>query len=252
MARMPLPEEERRGKAVLLACRVLLANDIRVLPPDPLELARPDRLDFCMIPLLVAKKAQEERPHDWIRSSVGEEAFTMRWRGRYIVAYNDTVANAELEIEQLRVLEEEANTFARNILCPPPIVDLIRGDPRDPKWARLFCVSHQAWQVRLRTMAVDRQYVDQKTAEDLRAQFREYLYGRRCRDCGAVFTDEAGAGRCPQCGCKYLRWNPRMESLEQAVSYRHAAGAAAEDLAPRMGEKTASDLSMYWELLRKK
>ena len=63
-----------------------------------------------------------------------------------------------LTAEQARVLEDEANTFARNFICPPPILDLVRGDPEDSRWADFFCLSERAWRTRLRTLAVDRRY----------------------------------------------------------------------------------------------
>ena len=148
-------------------------------------------------------------------------------------------------------MEEEANTFARNLLCPPPLLDLVRGDWRDPKWAALFCLSARAWEVRVRTMADDRRQIDQRTADELRAQFRDYMYGRRCRDCGAVFTDEARLNRCPRCGRHFLLWNPTMETREQATAHRHIPGASAEDLKPRISEEKTLDLTRYWELLKK-
>ncbi|MBQ8074040.1 MAG: ImmA/IrrE family metallo-endopeptidase [Clostridia bacterium] len=272
-AAAPPPEEERRGQAVRLACRVLLANEVRLLPPDPVALAA--QMGFLLVPMLTAARLQAEAPYDFLRKSVGEEACTLYRKGRYIIAYDETVASPErirfsifhefghilmdhfrrwdpesLPLEAKRVLEDEANTFARNFLCPPPILDWVRGDPGDGKWAKLFCMSERAWRARVRTLAVDRRYIDQETADALREQFRDYMFGRRCRDCGAVFTDAERRGRCPECGCRALRWNPQMETREQAAAHRHIAGAAAEDLRPRVGEGKDLDLTGYWKLTR--
>ena len=271
MEKIPLPEEERRGDAVRLACGVLLANEVRILPPDPAALAK--EMDFRLWTTSELEKRMVENPDGMVRHSIGEEAFTLSVGGQYIIVYDDTVRSPErmrfsifhefghvlmdhfrnwdvmkLTEDQARVLEDEANTFARNLICPPPILDLVRGDWRDPKWADLFCMSERAWKARVRTMPIDRRYIDQRTADRLRIQFREYMFGRRCRECGEVFTDDARAGRCPACGSRYLVWNPSMESRERAAARRHTAGATAEDLKPRVGLNREPDLTEYWKL----
>ena len=274
MARIPPPEEERRGEAVRMACRVLLSNEVRLLPPDPVPLAA--EMGFRLITMSSLAAAGNENPRQYIRHTVGEEAFTVSAGGEYLIVYDDTVRSPErirfsvfhefghillrhfeswdltsLPPDRARVLEDEANTFARNFLCPPPILDLVRGDRQDPKWAALFCMSARAWKTRLRTLPIDRKYIDQRTADLLRIQFRDYMFGRRCEDCGAVFTDEARSGRCPDCGSRVLIWNPALETREQARARKHVSGAASADLKPRIGEERTPDLSGYWRLLRK-
>ena len=271
---VPFPQEERRGTAVRLACRVLIANEIRLLPPDTASLAK--QMGFLLVPMLEAARMTAENPHDFLRRETDREAYTTKVNGQDVIVYDERIRSPErirfsivheighhvldhfrnwgspdsLTPEKRRVLEDEANTFARNVLCPPPILDNIRGDPRDPKWARLFCMSEAAWRVRIRTLAADRRYIDRETAEALRARFREYMFGRRCRDCGAVFTDEERKDRCPVCGCGFLVWNPQMETAEQAAAHRHIAGATAADLRPRVGENREPDLTAYWKLAR--
>ena len=267
-----VPAEERREKAVRLACGVLLANEVKRLPPDPFLLA--EQMGFMLTPMTAALRMREDSPEYEVRTT-GEEAFTLCRDGKYFIAYDETVASPErirfsifhefghilmdhfrfwdvekLPMDARRVLEDEASTFARKFLCPPPILDWVRGDWRDPRWAKLFCLSERAWKARVRTMPVDRRCIDQKTADDLRALFGEYMFGRRCRECGKVFTDPERRNRCPACGCRYLLWNPRMESREDALKRRHFAGAGAEDLQPRVGEERDPDLTEYWKRLR--
>ena len=274
MNRIPLPEAERRGDAVRLACRILISNQVRLLPPDPLALGQELGFEFRTMTSLAEE--QRANPYDYIRHTVGEEAFTLSFGERYVIVYDDTVRSPErirfsifhefghilldhfknwnlkeLALDQARVLEDEANTFARNILCPPPILDLIRGKVRDAKWPALFCLSERAWKARVRTVDVDRRYIPQTMADQLRTQFREYMFGRRCRDCGEVFTDELRVNRCPRCGGSCLLWNPEMETREQGRAHRHVAGVMADDLKPRIGENKTLDLTGYWELVKK-
>ena len=276
MKSLPLPEAPRRGEAVRMACASLLACGVRMLPPDPFALA--GDLRIFLLRMSVLEAADPETFCAVLPQAAGQEAFTAFLRGGfpdYFIFYNDAVRSPErirfsifhefghiqmrhfeagdlkdISTGQYQVLEEEANIFARNFLCPPPIVDLIRGDPRDPKWAALFCVSEAAWQVRLRTLDADRKFIDRHTADLVRLQFLDYMFGRRCRECGMVFTDQARLGRCPGCGSRFLLWNPGLETREEALRRRHVTGAVAEDLKPRLAEEQDPDLTAYWKMLR--
>ena len=104
-------------------------------------------------------------------------------------------------------LEAEADAFARNLLAPVPIVDVIRFNrPRQAR-GNVFGLTRNAWISRLDTLAADRAYVDEEMANTLIWLFREYLLGRRCTQCGCVFTDENQEDRCPVCGASAPDWN---------------------------------------------
>ena len=271
-----LPAEPRRREAVRLACGQLASGEQGTLPVDPLALAA--ELGYEVLTMTGLAEREKANPREYIRHTVGEEAFTVSARDRfrrYLVVYDDSVTAPErirfslfhefghigmghldqwdltaLSRSETLALEEEANIFARTMLCPPPVAELVRGDWRDRKWARLFCMSGSAWEIRVKTMEEDRRLIDQGTADRVRARFREYMFGRRCRECGLVFTDEARQDRCPGCGSRFLVWNPRMESRAEAGSHRHAAWVSAEDLAPRIGGLREPDLTKWWELAR--
>ncbi len=266
---IPFPEAPRRREAVVLACRVLLANGVRLLPPDPDALAR--GMGFVLCPFSAVSRdpgrvLSRRRPEE-------EDAFTLMRGGRFWIVYRDGVSSPErvrfsvfhefghilmrhfdlgdlssLSEARFRLLEEEADVFARNFLCPPPVFSLVRAAPGDS--AALFGMSRAAWNVRTRTAAADRVLVPRSLADRILLQFREYMFGRRCRECGAVFSDEAASGRCPRCSSRFLLWNPEMITREEASSRRHAAGAGPEDLAPRVGEAGPPDPAGHWELLK--
>ena len=104
-------------------------------------------------------------------------------------------------------LEAEADAFARNLLAPVPVVDVIRYNR--PKQARgnVFGLPRNTWIARLDALAADRSHMDEEMANTLIWLFRDYLLGRKCRACGRVFTDEAQADRCPVCGAADPFWN---------------------------------------------
>ena len=80
-------------------------------------------------------------------------------------------------------LEAEADAFARNLLAPVPVVDVIRYNrPRQAR-GKVFGLPRNAW------------------------INHDYLLGRRCTQCGHVFTDEKQENRCPACGASDPDWN---------------------------------------------
>ena len=104
-------------------------------------------------------------------------------------------------------LEEEADAFARNLLAPVPLVDVIRYNrPRQAR-AEVFGFSRRDWISRLDLLDEDRSHVDEEMANTLIWLFRDYLLGRRCGACGHVFTADGGDDVCPKCGAASPDWN---------------------------------------------
>jgi len=104
-------------------------------------------------------------------------------------------------------LEAEADAFARNLLAPVPVVDVIRynrpGQARGP----VFGLPRSTWVARLDALTLDRSYTDEDMANTLIWLFHDYLLGRRCAKCGHVFTDDAQEDRCPACGAGEPDWD---------------------------------------------
>ena len=153
----PLPEEARRAEAVCMACRILRSNQVRLLPADPVSLAR--EMGFDLMPLRELSSLSREDPDALVRLTRGSDAFTFFFTRtlRVVIVYDDQVRSAErirfslfhefghillnhfefgdltrMSDAQSRVLEREADIFARNLFCPPPVFDQIRGNPANP------------------------------------------------------------------------------------------------------------------------
>ena len=110
-------------------------------------------------------------------------------------------------------LEAEADAFARNLLAPVPVVDVIRYNrPRQARGS-VFGLPRNAWIARLDALSSDRAFVDEDMANTLIWLFHDYLLGRRCTRCGHVFTVESRADVfcqedvCPACGAADPEWD---------------------------------------------
>ena len=112
-------------------------------------------------------------------------------------------------------LEEEADAFARNLLSPVPVVDVIRYNrPRQARGS-VFGLPRNLWASRLDTLAEDRSYMDEDMANTLIWLFHDYLLGRRCACCGRVYTDPQQEDRCPFCGAPSPDWDLEASRPEE-------------------------------------
>ena len=106
-------------------------------------------------------------------------------------------------------LEAEADAFARNLLAPVPLVDVIRYNrPRQAR-AEVFGLSRRDWVSRLDALDADRSFVDEDLANTLIWLFHDYLLGRRCVSCGRRFKadGESETDVCPDCGAPSPDWD---------------------------------------------
>ena len=267
------PSAPRFAQAVRTACQTLIDLEFRLFPADPIVAA--GRLGLPVTSVHALEQLSGEAGHRVTPGEREPESFLLHFGKTPVVVYRGDIASQDrirfslchelghylmnharwdesrLTPAGSKLLEDEANAFARNFLCPPPVLDMLRLDRKDPRCRRLFGLSAAAWQVRLDTLEGDRRLIPQGLATRLLVRFRPYILGRRCRACGAVFTDEGNLRVCRACGNRHLAWNPTMETAAEARSHVHIAGALAEDLAPRLGGGDP-DLTAYWEALEKR
>ena len=120
-----VPAEERREKAVRLACGVLLANEVKRLPPDPFLLAeqmgfvRKISKDRCLIledaqPCFEMLDTGQKKRARLMYETFGEETFSLEM----VVAtldYSSSTASAYLhQFTLLRILDcrkEDVNLY---------------------------------------------------------------------------------------------------------------------------------------------
>lgn len=223
-----MPLAPRTDRAVRYACSVCADLRIDRLPVDPFSLA--ERAGISMVPLSFAERNPGWFPEDLPVRLQATLALTLVYPAFCIVFRDDTEDRDRLrfilchELGHLfmnhyrdfpaqmgsrmpdRWLEEEADAFARNLLAPVPVVDVIRFNRPHLAEAGVFGMARGAWMARVDALAADRAFVDEDMANTLIYLFHDYLLGRRCAACGHVFTDTAQANRCPRCGAGNPDW----------------------------------------------
>lgn len=225
-----LPAFPRRAWAVREAAALLAREDVRRLPVDPAALLRARGCRLMTYRQAAQRLSAEATAADIIALYGTADAFTavMPQAGRALVVYNDEVDSgqrsafslchelghlqldhfafpeAALTAEQRRVLDQEANVFAANLLAPVAVMDQLRRPFRATD-RHLFGLSRQGWEVRLRTLDGDRAALTPALLSAQREQFRAYTSQRRCPQCTAAFLRPIDV--CPACG-HALEWSP--------------------------------------------
>ena len=219
----------RPDRAVRYACAVLADSGIGRLPVDPFRLAAD--VGITLVPLSAIRENPNWIPYNLPAALQMTRAVTLSYP-TFCIVYRDEDSSAD----QLRHIlchelghlfmnhyrdypermepgmpadnarEAEADSFARNLLAPVPVVDVIRFNrPRQAR-ASLFGLDRPAWIHRLEAIDRDRASVDEDMANTVLFLFRDYLLARRCTACGKTFSDEAQTDRCPFCGAEGADW----------------------------------------------
>lgn len=225
---MPMPQ--RADRAVHYACAVCADLQVSRLPVDPFTLAQ--SAGITLIPFSSAMSSPGFFPQDLAHRLQMTCAVTLTYPAFCIVYRDDLSGSGRLrfalahELGHLVMnhyrdypaqmysgmsadssLEGEADAFARNLLAPVPLVDVIRYNrPRQAR-ADVFGFSRRDWITRLDALDEDRSHVDEDMANTLIWLFHDYLLGRRCGACGRVFTFVGGEDVCPDCGAAAPDWD---------------------------------------------
>ena len=104
-----------------------------------------------------------------------------------------------------KVLENEANAFARNVLAPAPVVEQLNRQ----HWRELvlhFGISKDAAIARLDFLHEDKRNLSQLgLTSNILKRFMNFFNEKNCTTCGHTFCS-SNASYCPICGHKTLKW----------------------------------------------
>lgn len=124
-----------------------------------------------------------------------------------------------LSKEEDKVLENEANAFARNVLVPISIIQKLKNKSLY-NIAYRFGITYKAARVRMELLETDYS-MNEKTGilYQLNKIFYSYYYKKNCITCGAGVIQRQGK-HCPICGKKTLQWGdgkmkyPKLQTYE--------------------------------------
>lgn len=189
---------EQGDRAVHYACAVCADLRVSRLPVDPFALAR--SAGIAMVPFSSAAGAPSFFPEDLARRLQMARAVTLTYPAFCIVYRDDLPVDGLLrfalahELGHLVMnhyrenpgrmfsglpadssLEAEADAFARNLLAPVPLVDVLRYNcPRRAR-AEVFGFSRRDWIARLDRLEEDRSHVTEDMANTLIWLFQDEL-----------------------------------------------------------------------------
>lgn len=155
----------------------------------------------------------DPKPEYMIRFSLAHEL------GHYVLLhledFDETVLRyrgSNLTEKKYSVLEREANCFARNLISPAPIADLI---PQEV-YREYFGIGFEAKQTRIGLLSSDKYYtkllsddIDEKHFLNLRKRLK---HAHQCSICNAIFSKKS-ISYCPFCGGDA----PTKLSIQEAI-----------------------------------
>ena len=231
---MKIPNKPRYEYVSKMAYKFFLDNKLNSLPIDPQLIIRKNKWSLTTYSE-IAKicKCSVDKVSKCLGS---EDGYTQYDDFNYSIAYNDkvsvknriqftlmheighiylnhlkdfektTIFRNNLSSKEYKVLEDEANAFARNIIAPAPIVLKLKK-MNSHTISKFFGLSHMAAITRLSLLSIDLK-INQSCMlnSKITSNFTSYMYKKYCNVCGNTF-ESPNANFCPICGNKNLRWS---------------------------------------------
>lgn len=230
---MKIPQYARYDYCYIKACEFLEEYNINSFPIDPFLIIKKNHWGITTYSDLM--KVFNCDRECVIQCLGSKDGYTQLDKSNYSIAYNDDddygnrirftlmheighiylnhltdfeatrLYRSSLTKSENKVLENEANAFARNVLVPTAMLEHLK-DKRAKNVARRFGITPAAAQTRIKFYNTDI-YINQHIGvlERLSNIFYGFYYKRKCKNCGASLTQKSGK-YCPICGHKTLQW----------------------------------------------
>lgn len=124
---------------------------------------------------------------------------------KHFTDFNETILSRyNMTKTQYKVLENEANCFARNVLIPPILIK--ESDLRNiDKLSSIFEITKPAAKTRLDLLANDLKCLSNNTKMLQKKFFYKFIHKKHCLECGHTLISE-NIKYCPVCGHNRLTW----------------------------------------------
>lgn len=223
---MKVPQLARYNGAVEKAYN-FVENNIVDFPIKPFELIK--KFKWGLLTYEEMAQKQECSIKD-ICDCIGEDGYSIYNGRNYTIAYNNTIKplgrinftlaheighiilnhHKDFEVteilqdnftkEEYKILENEANCFARNILAPAPLINELGFWNTLFKIPKFFGITPTATTVRMRFLNNDLYYLKEEQIAYLKSIYKRYKYCNKCK-CNHLNID---SNYCPICGNKNL------------------------------------------------
>jgi rRNA maturation endonuclease Nob1 len=122
---------------------------------------------------------------------------------KHLIDFDQTLmTRGSLSKEEYKVLEEEANVFARNALAPAVVIHTLSVDNKK-EIKKVFSLSDKAAEVRLKSVNNDLRGIATSGYHFFKNKFQKFvnliLHGKTCTNCKHFFSFHS-AKYCPICG----------------------------------------------------
>jgi Zn-dependent peptidase ImmA (M78 family) len=231
---MNFPRTARYDKVMFQANKLFAKEKIITIPIDPFQIIRNNKWGL----VTYSDLAQEQgvTVADIELAFQSEDGYTIFDGTNYTIAYNDTIAvhgrirftlmheighiymnhlidfdetilrRSALTEDKYKVLENEANSFARNVLAPVMVVKDLKMDSANDLVTH-FGISLSAAKTRLKALMLDYKVLLSQYINFQRFNFKSftsvYLHSKRCLRCSHYFVN-ADAKYCPVCSSDRL------------------------------------------------
>lgn len=123
----------------------------------------------------------------------------------HFIDFNETIINRNsMSNNKYKVLENEANCFARNVIAPAIIVQSLGLDTPE-KISQYFGITEGAARTRNDLLNLDLKYITSVHKNKLLEFWGEGIYKKKCSSCNYGLTSK-NTEYCPICGSKNLIW----------------------------------------------
>ena len=223
---MNIPKLARYNGTVKIAHEFTEQNIVE-FPIDPFELIKKFGWKLLTYQEMARKEGCTVRD---ISDCFGNDGYSIFNGKRYCIAYNSQIGSNgrirftlmheighiilghlkdfevtsafsnKLSKEEYKILENEANCFARNVLAPAPLIRDLSFWDKTLKICDFFNITYTANTNRMRFLKNDLYYLTSEQIENLQNKYKRH---KICTNCSLNYLDE-NIKYCPHCGNKKL------------------------------------------------
>lgn len=227
---MIFPMSARYASVMVRVNDFFIKEQITTFPIDPFQIIKNNK--WGLITYTELARDHGVWIEDIISTVQSEDGYTMFDGINYTIAFNDTIQNygrirftlmheighiflghltdfdetiltrSTLTEQKYRVLENEANSFARNTLAPVMVVKALNTKSIQ-NLVSSFGLSRAAAETRLNSLTMDYQWIGSPFIRFQRLHFNQYIrfcnHSKQCLICSHHFIHE-NADYCPVCG----------------------------------------------------